>query len=44
VLIHGYESVDPEEVWQIVEGSLPDLRCSIETALRERGITDLSED
>jgi uncharacterized protein with HEPN domain len=44
VLIHGYESVDPEEVWQIVEGSLPDLRRSIETALRERGITDLSED
>lgn len=43
VLIHGYESVDPEEVWRIVEGSLPDLRRHVESALRERGITDLPE-
>ncbi|HEU0076773.1 MAG TPA: DUF86 domain-containing protein, partial [Longimicrobiaceae bacterium] len=44
VLIHGYESVDLEEVWQIVEGSLPNLRRHVESALRERGITELPKD
>ena len=44
VLIHGYESVDPEEVWGIVEGSLPELRRHVESALRKRGITELPED
>lgn len=43
VLIHGYESVDPEEVWRIIEGSLPGLRREVESALRERGITGLPE-
>ena len=43
VLIHGYESVDLGEVWRIVEGSLPDLRRHVESALRERGITEMPE-
>jgi uncharacterized protein with HEPN domain len=43
VLIHGYESVDPQEGWRIIEGSVPGLRREVESALRERGITDLPE-
>jgi uncharacterized protein with HEPN domain len=33
VLIHQYESVDPERVWAIVEGELPGLREAIAVLL-----------
>lgn len=38
VLIHGYEEVDVEEVWGVIERDVPGLRRDIEEALRSFGI------
>jgi uncharacterized protein with HEPN domain len=35
VLIHRYERVDLNEVWQVVERDLPNLKHSVEALLRE---------
>jgi len=32
-LIHGYASVEPERVWQIVEREIPALHTNVKTAL-----------
>lgn len=33
MLIHHYEAVDPEEVWRIVQGSVPDLVPTLEAMI-----------
>jgi uncharacterized protein with HEPN domain len=33
-LVHGYFSIDPEEVWAVVERELAPLRSRVEEALR----------
>jgi uncharacterized protein with HEPN domain len=33
-LIHGYDEVDQDIVWSIVEGDLPELAAQLEAALR----------
>lgn len=38
VLIHGYSGVSLEEVWEIVQNTLPELLQALESLLRERGI------
>ncbi len=38
VLIHGYDRVDVDEVWTVIERDLPMLRREIEAALRARGV------
>jgi uncharacterized protein with HEPN domain len=46
VLVHGYFSVDLEEVWGTVQWWLPTLRDQVESILRELGRIDpgISED
>ncbi|NGQ95110.1 DUF86 domain-containing protein [Brevibacillus sp. SYP-B805] len=34
VLIHDYMGVDPEEVWNVIQGYLPELKRKIEELLR----------
>lgn len=36
-LVHGYDAIDPEVVWDIVMTRLPVLRSELETLLAERG-------
>jgi uncharacterized protein with HEPN domain len=38
ILIHRYPEVRTEEVWQVVEDTLPDLRGKIITLLATRGV------
>lgn len=40
VLIHGYSTVDNEQVWQIVRGSLPGLCRTVSALLDELGPPD----
>lgn len=35
ILIHDYETIDPETVWNIVQAWLPALRAEIDVQLRE---------
>jgi uncharacterized protein with HEPN domain len=36
-LVHGYDRIDYNKVWQAIEESLPILRAEVEQILRERG-------
>ena len=39
-LIHGYDSVDDEIVWDIVQSKLPSLETQVRELLRESGAGD----
>jgi uncharacterized protein with HEPN domain len=39
-LIHGYSSVRPDEVWQIVRERLPVLRETVSALLVELGLPE----
>lgn len=38
VLIHAYQDVESERVWEVCERDIPALRARIETILRELGV------
>jgi uncharacterized protein with HEPN domain len=37
VLAHGYDTIDDEKVWSIIQHSLPVLQAEVDALLREAG-------
>ena len=39
MVVHDYLGIDPRQIWDIVEGQLPQLKNQVEAMLRELGET-----